>query len=86
MKIQDHTKLQTRQRTRRETHTLFIFLALACGFLQSQVIQGVITVILIIYKEESEIPRHARCEERGEKNNQVDLFQSNFPLQSQLSP
>lgn len=73
--------------THRETYTLFI--SLACESLQSQAIQGVITVILIIYKEESEIPRHALCEEREkkeEKKNQVDLFQSNFPLQSQLSP
>lgn len=45
-------------------------------------------VILIIYKEESEIPRHAHSEETGGggEKNQVDLFQSNFPLQSQLSP
>lgn len=26
-------------------------------------------VILIIYKEESEIPRHARCEERKKKKS-----------------
>jgi len=32
--------------------------------LQSQAIQGVIMVILIIYKEESEIPRHAHGEEK----------------------
>lgn len=52
--------------TRRNMHTLHNS-SLACGSLQSQAIQGVITVILIIYKEESEIPRHALCEEREEK-------------------
>lgn len=72
--------------TLRNIHTLHIS-SLACGSLQSQAIQRVITVILIIYKEESEIPRHAHTAEReGGGGNQVGLFQSNFPLQSQLSP
>ena len=74
-----------RSHTLRNIHTLHIS-SWACGALQSQAIQGVIMVILIIYKEESEIPRHVHCEERRGAKNQVDLFQSNFPLQSQLSP
>lgn len=43
-------------------------------------IQGVIMVILIIYKEQRNPPMG------GRGGNQVHLFQSNFPLQSQLSP
>lgn len=54
----------TYRHTLRNVHTLHI-LSPVCGSLQSQAIQGVIMVILIIYKEESEIPHHAHCEERG---------------------
>lgn len=39
-------------------------------------------VVLIIYKEQSEIPQWGG----RQGGNQVHLFQSNFPLQSQLSP
>lgn len=53
--------------TLKNIHTLHIS-GLACGSLQSQAIQGVIIVILIIYKEESEIPRHAHCEKRKKKS------------------
>lgn len=66
MRILPHPRKEqtTCRHTLRKVHTLHI-LSPACGSLQSQAIQGVIMVILIIYKEESEIPRHAHCEERG---------------------
>lgn len=72
--------------THRETYTLFI--SLACDSLQSQAIQGVITVILIIYKEESEIPRHALCEERKKRRKKESgrPISEQFPTAISIKP
>lgn len=86
MRILPHPRTeQTKCRhTHRKVHTLHI-LSPACGSLQSQAIQGLIMVILIIYKGESEIPRHAHCEEReGGKSGRP--ISEQFPTAISIKP
>lgn len=45
-----------------------------------------IMVILIIYKEESEIPRHAHCEEREEKKKSGRPISEQFPTAISIKP
>lgn len=72
--------------TLKNIHTLHIS-GLACGSLQSQAIQGVIMVILIIYKEESEIPRHVHCEKReGGRGESGRLISEQFPTAISIKP
>lgn len=82
MCILPHPRKEQTARRHTVRNTLHIS-SLAFGSLQSQAIQGVITVILIIYKEESEIPRHTNCEEGGKSGRPIS---EQFPTAISIKP